>query len=53
MMMMKWGLQTADAMRMDSFAEATEAGYKMYKAVGFIAVDEIWADAKTDTPPQE
>ena len=40
-------------MRMDSFAEATEARYKMYKAVGFIAVDEIWADAKTDTPPQE
>ena len=53
LMMMKWGLDKADAMGLDSFVEATEAGYEMYKAAGFITVDEFWADTKTDAPTQE
>lgn len=53
MMMMKWGLDKADAMGLDSFVEATEAGYELYKATGFITVDDFWADAKTDTPTDE
>ena len=35
------------------FVEATEAGYEMYKAAGFITVDDFWADAKTETPTEE
>ena len=49
-MMKKWGLDKADAVGLDSFVETTEAGYEMYKAAGFITVNDIWADAKTDTP---
>ena len=52
-MMMKWGLDKADALGLDSFVEATEAGYEMYKAARFITVDEFWADATTDAPTQE
>lgn len=44
---MKWGLEKADAMGLDSFVEATVAGYEMYKAAGFITFNDIWADAKT------
>ena len=29
LLMMKWGLDKADAMGLDSFVEATEAGYEM------------------------
>lgn len=40
-------------MGLDAFVEATEAGYEMYKASGFITVDDIWVDAKTDNPTEE
>ena len=53
LMMMKWGLDKADALGLDAFVEATEAGYEMYKAAGFITVDGFWADAENDTPTQE
>ena len=53
MMTMKWGLDKADATGLDAFVEATEAGWEMYKAAGFITVDNFWADAETDSPTQE
>lgn len=51
--MMKWGLEKADAMGLDSFVEVTEAGYEMYKAAGFITVDDFWVDTETNQPTQE
>lgn len=53
LMMMKWGLDKADAIGLDSFVEATEAGYELYKAAGFVTVDDFRADAKTETPTEE
>ena len=51
--MMQWGLQKADAMGLDSFVEATDLGYDMYKAAGFFSVNEFWVDAQTDRPTEE
>jgi len=53
LMMMQWGLNKADAMGLDSFVEATEAGHEMYKAAGFITVNDLWADARTDKSTDE
>jgi len=53
LMMMQWGLNKADAMGLDSFVEATEAGHEMYKAAGFITVNDLWADARTEKSTDE
>ena len=50
---MQWGFDRADAMGLDSFVEATEAGHEMYKAAGFITVDDFLVDAQTETPTEE
>ena len=47
-MMMKRGLDKAEALGLNSFVEATKAGHEMYKAQGSITVDELCADAETD-----
>ena len=52
-MMMKWGLELADAKGLDAFVEATEEGFPLYKAAEFILVDDFWADAQTENPSAE
>ena len=52
-MMMRWGTKKADDMGLDAFVEATDEGLLLYRAAGFVPVDDIWVDAHTETPSEE
>ena len=40
-------------MNVDCFVEATEEGEPLYRAAGFITVNEIWVDAGQDNKDEE
>ena len=52
-MMMKWGTEKADEFGLDAFVEATDEGFPLYTAAGFVAVDDIWVDAYNANPSDE
>ena len=53
LMMMKWGIEKADEIGFDAFVEATEEGWPMYKAAGFLTVNDFHCDAQTENPSPE
>ncbi|MCJ1374398.1 hypothetical protein MMC20_005630 [Loxospora ochrophaea] len=52
-LMMEWGLNKADELGLDAFVEATDAGFPLYKSVGFVTVDDILPDVHNEDPTEE
>jgi len=53
MMMMEWGTKKADEMGLDAFVEATDDGYPLYKAAGFVTVNEFVLDVEDKQEGEE
>ena len=51
-LMMEWGCQKADEMKLEAFVESTEDGRPLYEAYGFEVVDDIDLDADVEQPSE-
>ncbi|PQE06803.1 hypothetical protein CJF30_00008681 [Rutstroemia sp. NJR-2017a BBW] len=52
-MMMRWGLEKADAQGLDTFVESTEDGRGLYEAFDFVVIDKLYLDAEISAPSEE
>ena len=50
---MKWGVQKADELSLDSFIEASESGKLLYEKFGFVHFDTLFIDMKLENPSEE